>query len=285
MRYAYYSGCSLHGSAREYDMSWRAVCQRLGIDLVEIPDWSCCGTVHAASVDRLLALRLAARNLAIAEEMDLEVVAPCSGCYKALRTADAMLKEDPDLLARAGAGLPRSFRGSTAVKHPLYVVLEDVGLEALADVPRPLEGVAVAPYYGCVLTRPPASPPVDDPEEPQGLDRLLQAIGAQVVPYGAKTKCCGGAVLVSHPDVAVELAATLLGQAKRAGAECLAVACPMCQMVLDAYQPRIARKLGEELDLPVLYFTQLLGVALGLDAAVLGLQRLLTPPRAVLALV
>jgi heterodisulfide reductase subunit B len=246
-------------------------------------DWSCCGTVHATNVDRSLSLALAARNLTIAETMGLEVIAPCSGCYKNLRSADERLKQDTDLRKEISAGLPRSFQGSSAVKHPLYVILEEVGLEAFEDVPRPLRGLAVAPYYGCVLTRPPGVQPVDDPEDPQGLDRLLGALGAQVVPYPSKTKCCGGAVLLSHTDISMDLTGKLLKQAKDAGAQCLAVACPMCQMALDAYQSQAERRLGEQIDLPVLYFTQLVGVALGIDEGRLGLNRLVVSPSRALA--
>jgi heterodisulfide reductase subunit B len=283
LKYAYYPGCSLHASAKEYDVSWRAVCERLGIELAEMADWSCCGTVHATSVDRTLSLALAARNLTIAEAMDLEIVAPCSGCYKNLRTADQALKRDVELRERINVGLPRPFQGSTKVKHPLYVILEEVGLEKLADVPRPLHGLTVAPYYGCVLTRPAAANPIEDPEDPQGLDRLLRTLGAQVVPYPAKTKCCGGAVLLSHTDIALDLTGNLLKQAKDAGAQCMAVACPMCQMALDAYQSKAERRLGERLELPILYFTQLMGLAMGIDDRHLGLGWLIVSPARVMA--
>jgi heterodisulfide reductase subunit B len=283
VKYAYYPGCSLHASAREYDISWRAVCDRLDIELTELDDWSCCGTVHATSVDRTLSLALAARNLTIAEQTGLEVVAPCNGCHKNLRTANQALKADTELQTQINASLPRPFKGSTIVRHPLYIIVEDIGLDAFANPPRPLEGLKVAPYYGCVLTRPASSHLDDDPESPTGMDRLFEVLGAQIVPYPAKTKCCGGAVLLSHPDVAVELTGKLLVQAKELGAQCLAVACPMCQMALDAYQSRIARELGEQLDLPVLYFTQLMGVAMGIDERQLGLGQLFVSPTKVLA--
>jgi len=283
LKYAYYPGCSLHASAKEYDASWRAVCERLDIELAEMADWSCCGTVHATSVDRTLSLALAARNLTIAEAMDLEIVAPCSGCYKNLRTADEALKRDMGLREKINGSLPHPFQGGTKVKHPLYVILEEVGLDKLGDLPRPLRGLTVAPYYGCVLTRPAATPPIDDPEDPQGLDLLLQALGAEVVPYPAKTKCCGGAVLLSHTDIALDLTGKLLKEAKDAGAQCLAVACPMCQMALDAYQSKVQRRLGERLDLPVLYFTQLMGLAMGIDERHLGLGGLMVSPAKVVA--
>jgi heterodisulfide reductase subunit B len=283
LRYAYYPGCSLHTSAKEYDISWKAVCERLDIELAEMADWSCCGTVHATNVDQTLSMALAARNLAIAEAMELEMVVPCSGCYKNMRTADETLKESTELRARINTSLQsRQFQGTTAVRHPLYVILEQIGLDAL-EVSRPLHGLKVAPYYGCVLTRPASAPPVDDAEDPQGLDRLLETLGAEVVPYPAKTKCCGGAVLLSHTDVALDLTGRLLKQAREAEAECLAVACPMCQMALDAYQSQVERRLGEKLDLPVLYFTQLLGLAMGVDQGRLGFGKLVVSPAKVLA--
>jgi heterodisulfide reductase subunit B len=283
LRYAYYPGCSLHASAREYDLSWRAVCEKLGIELTELPDWSCCGTAHADNVDYSLSVAMAARNLAIAAQMGLPIAAPCSGCYKTLWRSEAALRTDPTLRQKINATLSRPLEGPVAVRHPLYIILEDIGLEALSAPPRPLRGLSIAPYYGCVLTRPVAEPPVDDPEDPQGLDRLLHTLGAEVVPYPAKSKCCGGAVLLSHPDVALDLTARLLTAAKRAGAQCLAVACPMCQMALDAYQQQAERQSGEHFDLPILYFTQLLGVALGLDDRRLGLERLVTSPARIMA--
>jgi heterodisulfide reductase subunit B len=302
-RYAYYPGCSLHASAKEYDASWRAVCERLGIELAEMVDWSCCGTVHATTVDRTMSVALSARNLAIAEAMELDVIAPCSGCFKNLRTADEALKRDDGLRQEVNASLSRPVRGSgaeakagakykTSVHHPLYVIagsdqaLHDIGLGEPEDLPRPLRGLAVAPYYGCVLTRPASSAgfePLDDPEDPQSLDRLLNALGADVVPFEAKTKCCGGAVLVSHTDVALDLSGQVLKQAKEAGAECLVVACPMCQMALDAYQSKIERQMGEQMNLPILYFTQLMGLAMGIDERRLGLGRLFVSPNRVLS--
>lgn len=284
MRYAYYPGCSLHTGAKEFDMSWRAVCEPLGIELVEMPDWSCCGTVHATTVGRVLAVTLAARNLVIAETMGLDIVAPCSGCYKNLRTANEALKDETELKANVNTSLSSQFQGSIAVRHPLYIIVEDIGLEALTEPPRPLHGLRVAPYYGCVLTRPALPDPVDGPEDPQGMDRLLETLGAEVVPYHpAKTKCCGGAVLLSHQDVALDLTGELLKEAKDVGAQCLAVACPMCQMALDAYQSQVERRLRESLDLPILYFTQLLGLALGIDERRLGLNRLVVSPGRALA--
>ena len=284
MRYAYYPGCSLSASASEYDISWRAVSESLGIELVEMPEWSCCGTVHGASVSRRLAVGLAARNLAIADEMGLDIAAPCSGCYKNLRTANTAIREEPDLRAQVMSKLSRPLDGTSEVKHPLFIILRDVGLDQIPSPSRSLDGLKVAPYYGCVLTRPAEPEPLDDPENPQGMDRLFEALGADVIDYyPAKTKCCGGGVLLSHTDVALDLTGQLLRQAKQAGADCLAVACPMCQMVLDAYQYQVERHVHEQFDLPILYFTQLMGIAMGIDERRLGLNKLFTSPAKVLA--
>lgn len=283
MRYAYYPGCSLHVGSKEYDMSWRAVCQVLGIELAEMEDWNCCGTVHASSVNAQVAHALAARNLSIAEEMGLDIVAACSGCYKNLRATDIAFKSDRATKERVNSFLPTPYEGSISVKHPLYLIVNDLGLEALPNPVRPLHGLRVAPYYGCVLTRPLYLEPPDHPEQPTGLDRLLTALGAEVIPYPSKTKCCGGAVLLSHTDVSVELCSRLLKQAKDLGANCLAVACPMCQLALDGYQPRAEKLLREQLDMPILYFTQLMGLAFGIDPKRLGFQRLFVSPSTLLA--
>jgi heterodisulfide reductase subunit B len=223
------------------------------------------------------------------------VIAPCSGCYKNLRTADEALRRDERLHQEVNASLAQPMREGRAdgyqssVLHPLYVIagsdeaLRSVGLGNPEDLARPLHGLKAAPYYGCVLTRPAAAVPLDDAEDPQSLDRLLTALGADVVPFDAKTKCCGGAVLVSHNDVSLDLSGRILKEAKEAGAECLVVACPMCQMALDAYQSKIERQMGEQVNLPILYFTQLMGLALGIDERRLGLGRLFVSPSRVLS--
>lgn len=283
MRYAYYPGCCMHATAQEYDSSWRAVAEALGIELAEMPGWNCCGTVHATNVGRLVSIGLAARNLGIAERLGLDLIAPCSGCYKNLRTSAQALRADSALRAEVNQHLAQPYEGAVVVKHPLYVILQDVGLEALGKPKRPLKGLKVAPYYGCVLTRPVDPEPVDDPENPQGLDQLLERLGAEVVDYyPSKTKCCGGGVLLSHTDIALDLTGKLLRQAKRVGADCLAVACPMCQMVLDAYQYQVEGRLHERFDLPILYFTQLMGLAMGIDERRLGLNKLFVSPAPVL---
>jgi len=277
LTYGYYPGCSLKTGSREYDLSLRAVFERLGIELRELEDWNCCGAVHAPVTDALLALTLPARNLALAEEQGLTVVVPpCSGCYKIFRTASKAIQTDPALRQKVNAALPgQTLKGDVTVKHPLYVIVNDYGLDGL-EVTRPLKGLRVACYYGCWLTRP--RDEFDSPERPQAMDRLMQALGAEPIPYSAKTRCCGGAVLLSHTTVAVDLIGKVLLAAREGGADCVALACPMCHVALDAYQSRAEQRLGTRLDLPILYFTQLMGLALGIDRRSLGLERHIVSP-------
>ncbi|MGA9349519.1 MAG: CoB--CoM heterodisulfide reductase iron-sulfur subunit B family protein [Anaerolineae bacterium] len=285
MTYAYYPGCTQESGSKEYDLSLRLVCERLGIELRELEDWNCCGAVHTSVTDPLLAMTLPARNLALAEEQGMtEIVTPCSGCYKNFRTASKAIQADPVLRQEVNDALPgHTLKGDITVKHPLYVIVNDYGLERLEDfvelsrdVSQPLKGLQVACYYGCVLTRP--RDEFDSPEKPQAMDRLMQALGAEPVPYPAKTKCCGGAVLLSHTHIAVDLTGKVLLAAKEAGADCVALACPMCHVALDAYQSRVEKALGTRLDLPILYFTQLMALALGVERHRLGFKRHMVSP-------
>jgi heterodisulfide reductase subunit B len=277
LRYAYYPGCSLTTSAKEYDWSTRAVFERLGVELVEIEHWSCCGATPA-NANELLAHALSARNLAWAEARGLDVVVPCSECFKNLYKAAKIVREDRHARQEINAILGNSkLQGKVKVKHPLEVLVRDVGLEKIkAAVSRPLTGLKVAPYYGCLITRPPNE--FDRPENPTAMDDLLRALGAVVVDYYPyKTKCCGGALLLSNQKVALSLSRGLVLKAHQRGADCLALGCPMCDMMLDVYQaPALER--GEP-QLPALFFTQLVGLALGIEAGRLGFDARIVSPR------
>ena len=282
LRYAYYPGCSLGTTAKEYDRSWRAVAEVLGIALEEIPDWNCCGASPVHIQGPRLAAALPARNLALAEEMGADVVAPCVGCYKNLRKAAKEVHEDASLRRQVGEAVGREFLGLVQVKHPVEVLLLDLGLEAIRErVVRPLQGLKVAPYYGCYLTRPDS--PFDTAENPQSLDRLMEAIGAEPVPYPLKTRCCGGGIFLTREELALEMSHRLLSQARRSGADCMVVACPLCDMLLDAYQGRVEAHLGVRHNMPVLYFSQLMGLALGVDEDRLGFAMRFVSPEPVLA--
>lgn len=281
LTYAYYPGCTQESGSKEYDFSVRLVCERLGIELRDVEDWNCCGAVHTSITDPLLAMTLPARNLALAEEQELmEIVTPCSGCYKNLRTASKAIQAEPAVRQEVNAALPgHTLKGDVTVKHVLYAIVNDHGLEGL-EVSRSLNGLRVACYYGCMLTRP--RDEFDSPEKPQAMDRLMRALGAEAVPYPAKTKCCGGAVLLSHTHVAVDLTSKVLLAAKEAGADCISLACPMCHVALDAYQSQAEKVLGTRLDLPILYFSQLMALAMGVEKERLGFKRHIVSPTSLL---
>ena len=283
LRYAYYPGCSLESSAKEYDTSVRLVFKHLDIELVEIEGWNCCGATPAGQ-DELLAYALAARNLAWAEERKLNVVVPCSECFKNLHRAAEAMRDDRQLREQVNQFLPKGkFQGRVVVKHPLEVIVRDVGLERVkALVTHPLKGLRVAPYYGCLITRPRND--FDSPENPMALDNLMAALGAEVVDYYPyKTRCCGGALLLSRQKIALGLTRSLVVKAEERGANCMALGCPMCDMMLDAYQ-RPALK-GGETPLPAFFFTQLMGLAFGLEANQLGFDSRIVSPLALLAAV
>lgn len=286
-RYGYYPGCSLLSGAKEYDLSLRAVAAHLGLELVEIEDWNCCGAIHADVNQAEASLLLPARNLALAEQQGLsEILAPCSGCYKNLRRASKAVAAGREARERVNAGLAEglALNGHVEVLHPLYVFLQTDMLAALRKrVVRPLGALRVASYYGCMLTRP--RDVFDSPEWPQGLDTLLTALGAQCVDYPLKAKCCGGALALSHSEVTARLSGKVLDAARGAGADAVALACPMCHTALDSYQGKAARAVGHPLDLPVLYFTQWMGLALGLEPDRLGLGRHLVETGRVVAAV
>ncbi|MBN1658254.1 MAG: CoB--CoM heterodisulfide reductase iron-sulfur subunit B family protein [Anaerolineae bacterium] len=280
--YGYYPGCSLQSSAREYDLSTRAVCRQLDIQLVEMTGWNCCGAVPAAQADPVLSGALVVRNLLLAGRAGQTVVmAPCSGCYKYFRVARQAVLDDAHVRQRVeylvDASLPNPL---PAVEHPLQVLSRDLGRVQQA-VSRPLAGLRVACYYGCVIGRPRGG--FDDPENPTSMDRLMAALGAEPVPYDYKTRCCGGRLAVPRLGTALDLTGHLLRKAKEQGADCLALACPLCATMLDTYQGAAGRAASRHFDLPVLYFTQLVGLAFGLQPRVLGLQHNVVSPAALLA--
>jgi heterodisulfide reductase subunit B len=285
--YAYYPGCSLKGSSRAYEESLTAVFRALDAGLEELDDWNCCGATAYFSVDETKAVALAARNLALAEgttqgPSPVDLVTPCAGCYMALLKTQRRLKEDREIGERVGGALQAaglSYDGRVRVRHPLDVLVNDIGLERVAaSVTRPLEGLRVACYYGCLLLRPYAT--FDDQRNPTSLDRLMEALGAEPVEWPLKTRCCGGSccggpLVGTIREAGLRLIYVLLDDAKRHGADVLVTVCPLCQFNLECFQERAAREFGAHLDLNVGFFTQVLGLALGLDERSLGLHRML----------
>jgi len=284
MKYLYYPGCSLKGTGKAYEESLLAVFRALDVELREIEDWNCCGATAYMSVEESKSYALASRNLAIAERENLDVVAPCSACYLVLNKTQKSLQEHPDIRrhvtqALKAAGL--DYKGTARVRHPLDVLINDVGLEEIARrIKSPLQGRKFAPYYGCQIVRPYAS--FDDQYNPETMDKIIKAAGAECVPYPLKTHCCGGSLTGTLPEIGLRLAYIIIKEAKKRGAEAIVTLCPLCQFNLDGYQGQIAGKY-ERVDLPVLYFTQVLGLAMGLPAGELGLQRGIISAAAVLA--
>lgn len=270
---AYYPGCSVEGMAIEYDESTKLVCRHLGIELVEIPDWNCCGATSASNYDALLGAALSARNLAMAEARGLDaVMTPCPGCLKSLKGASEVHRERPQEL---DAILQMPFTGRIKCISVLQLLHELAGSGALqGQVKRPLSGQVIVPYYGCLLTRPPGTAAFDDPENPISMDDLLRAAGATVPDFPHKTECCGAAFGVTRNRIVGKLSGRILDAAKRLGADAVAVACPLCQQNLDLRQSQVNRFMGRTFNMPVVYITQLVGYALGLDPKALGIYKL-----------
>ena len=265
--YTYYPGCSAEASSRPYDVSARNVARAVGAQLVELEDWNCCGATTYMSVEEKRAMALSARNLALAEKENRDLVTICNGCYCVLSKTHECMTAGGDLgrqLAGALQAADLEYRGTIKVRHLLDVLVNDIGEDDIrSKVTRGLKGLKVAPYYGCQLSRPKGR--FGDPEFPTELDDLLSWVGAEAVWYPLKAKCCGGMLMTVQPGVCEEMVYKLLSAAIDSGAECLATLCPLCQVNLEAYQPKISRKFGRHFELPIFYFTQIVGLALGLD--------------------
>jgi heterodisulfide reductase subunit B len=279
MKYSYFPGCSLKGLGRSYEESLLPVMKHLGVELAELDDWNCCGATAYMSVDEGKAAVLAARNLAIAEKAGREdLMTPCSACYLVLNKTQHNIADYPEINAtvrRALASAKLAYNGSVKVRHPLDMLINDVGLDVIKEkVVRPLKGVKVAPYYGCQVVRPYAT--FDDAWNPTTMDRLLATLGAEVVPYPLKTKCCGGSLTGTVPEAGLRLTYILLKEAVRRGADVIATVCPLCQFNLDAYHDQINRRWGPA-RIATVYFTQLMGLAFGLEPEQLGLKRNFVP--------
>jgi len=276
LKYSYFPGCSSsEGGAKAYGQSSLAVSKALDIELIEIEDWNCCGSTPYSSVDELIASCMSARNLALAEKTGLDLVTACSSCYCTLRRTNSLLKQHPQLKgevdeALAAAGL--EYHGGVQVRHLAEVILNDIGPGAIAAKTQTnLNGLKVAVYYGCQIVRP--GPGFDDPEFPQSLDRLIESFGAEAVPFPLKTRCCGGSLIIPEEGIALGMIRKVLDSAVTNGAECIITVCPLCQTNLDVYQGRVNRRFKTRYQIPVLFFTQLVGLALGLSSKELGIDR------------
>lgn len=296
MRYGYYPGCSLERNASAYHTSLMAVAERLGVEFAEVDDWNCCGATEFIAVNRMRAYALTSRNLALAAEQarsangvaEAQLVAPCSACYLNLSKVDHYLGESPALAADVNAALAAGGlhyeAGSLRIRHLLDVIVNDVGYEQVAGrVRNALRGLRVAPYYGCLIVRPGFRERFDDPEYPTSLDKLVRVLGAQVVDFPLKTHCCGGHMTQISRDVALELIRRLLKNAADYQADMIVTLCPMCQLNLDAFQESVNEQFGTNYRIPILFFTQLMGLAFGLSPAAVGIGKEFIDARPVLA--
>jgi heterodisulfide reductase subunit B len=277
--YIYYPGCSLSGSARAYAQSLGTLLVPLGIELHEIDDWNCCGATEYLTLSPLRGQALISRNLALAEAQrngTQTLVAPCSACYVNLAKTDRYFRESPAFRDRLNEVLAvdglHYTPGAIRVRHLLEVLIEDVGLDAIAgQVKRPLTSLRVAPYLGCLVSRPDLDRRWPEREQPRALDLLMGALGATVVDFSGRTACCGGHMTQISPETAWELLRRIVEAADHERADLLVTVCPMCQMNVDSYQGEMDRHFGTHYQMPILFFTQLIGLAFGQPPATLGI--------------
>lgn len=275
MKYAFFPGCSLESTAWDFAKSVRAVCGALDIELEDIPDWVCCGSTPAHTTNASLAMALPIMNLQKAQAMKRPVMTACASCYARLRTANHAVRNESDERKRGERITGKPYDGSVEVRHLLDILVNDLGVDAIrAKIRRPLQGMKVACYYGCLLTRPPEIVAFDNAEHPTCMETLLAATGAEPVEWPYKTECCGAALSITRTDIVSRLGHKLLSMARQAGADCLAVACPLCDANLDLRQADATKTHGPLPETPVLYVTQLLGLALGLSSKDVGLGAL-----------
>lgn len=270
MKLSYYPGCSLEGTAADYAASIAGVAQLLGLTLTELPDWNCCGASAAHSLDEAAAKALPVRNLRLAQKVGLDVVAPCALCFNRLKAGAKALAAEGERL---------TFR----VWDLLDLLTQPYFLQRIADRRvRPLTGLQAVCYYGCLVNRPPKITDAPTPENPGNMEKLLQVLGATPLDWSFKTDCCGAGLAVARPDLIDRLVQRLYDRALRTGAECIVVSCQMCQANLDLPQARISRQAGKHYELPVLYFTELIALALGHPEVPQWLGRHLVDPRPLL---
>jgi len=274
MDIAYYPGCALHGSSNDYEASVRPSLKAMDVNLQEIDDWICCGATAAHSINHKLSVALPARNLALAEQRDLEeMLAPCPMCSMELIKAGQALAADPEMRKEMSGIVELNVTGRTRVLN-LIQVFQKIGTPALqAAVKKPLEGVSAACYYGCLLTRPPDTLKFDDCEHPVSMEGIVTALGAKAVEWNFKTECCGAGMTMANETTVLDLGHKILTNAAAHGANCIVVACPMCHVNLDMKQADIERRHGVRHNMEIFYLSDLVGLALGLDRKTLRIDR------------
>ena len=283
MKYGYFPGCSLGSFGYDYHLSLKYVTKALGIDLVEVKDWVCCGASSAQATSHLLSIALPVLNLSHAEKDDLDrLIAPCPACLSRFKTANVELARDAELKRKIWEVFDHTYRGKVKVYHPLEVLVE-MDVEKIGEkIRKKLTGLKVACYYGCLLTRPPEIAQFDRTEDPQSMDTLVRALGAETMDWAFKTECCGASMTRTRSDMVLKLSNDILREAKEAGAKAIAVACTLCQANLDGRQRQIQETYKTRYGIPIFYFTQLMGLAFGALPQEVGIQKLITSPQEVL---
>jgi heterodisulfide reductase subunit B len=285
MEYIYYPGCSLKATSKAYFESINTISAPLGVNFKELEDWNCCGASLYMGINEMNSFALCARNLALAEKEGKDMAIPCSGCYTMFRKTNQYLKDYPEIKEKIHKVLDEvglSYNGNVKVRHLAEIIINDVGLEKISGlVKRRLEGLNVACYYGCLMVRPKGG--VEDTENPKSLDRLVTALGANPVYFPAKVRCCGGTLVGLGEDIGLRMVRNLLICAKDNKADLIIVTCPLCHMNIDVYQPRVNKEFNLGFSIPVLYFTQLMGIAFGLDKNSLGFKSLIVPAEPVVS--
>lgn len=273
--YIYYPGCSVKAGGKHYEESLLALFKEIGMPLVEMDDWNCCGATAYFSVDEFMAAAICGRNLSIAEQTGKNVLTPCAGCYLTMKKSNTFLTSGHEKAKKILNDLKNNgaeYKGSIDVVHPLEVLAKDIGLDKIKELVRTkLTGLKVACYYGCQIVRPYTD--FDDPDYPTMMDDLMAAIGTEPVDYSAKTRCCGGSLGGTIEKVGVDLNYVLLKEAHRKGADVIVTLCPLCQFNLELPQDKIVKKYKEDVRMPILYFTQLMGLALDIPKEDLGFKR------------
>ena len=263
MKYAYYPGCSAHSTARDMHESCLAVSKALGIELNEIQGWTCCGSSAAHQTDRKLAVSLASANLLLAKQMGMDMVVNCAACYNRSKTANYEINNSENVRKSVADSLGETYDGSVPVRHFVEILLKVIGpVNLRKKVVNPLKDLNVAAYYGCYLVRPSEVTKFDDPENPTVMESLIDVIGGTNVEWSGKVDCCGGMQNLTRTEITVRRSAAVIDMAQAAGADCIVVACPMCQVSLDVRQADMEKLLGRKYNMPVIYLTQLVGLAL-----------------------
>jgi heterodisulfide reductase subunit B2 len=286
MKYAYYPGCSAESTARDQYMSVDEVAKVLNIELIELKGWTCCGSTPAHHTDKHLSIALPAANLLMAKKTGLDMVVFCAACYNRMKVANHEIQTNPEIRKSIAVTLGEDYDGSVKVHHFVEVLIKDIGIKKLQDAfTFSLDRLKVACYYGCLLVRPNDVTQFDDPENPTLMDNLITIMGGESINWPHKVECCGGGFALSRTDIVVELSNSILEMAEISGSQCVAVACPMCQINLDLRQSDILKTKGRDYNLPVVYITQLVGLCLGISPKRLGMDKCVVSTKQIVNLV